>query len=408
MDDKDRGIGKQSFFVLLTELVSGSLAYIYHIVMGRMLSVEEYAVLATIISLFYILSVPSAAIQTTIAKFVSQFKAKEENEKISSLLSKSFKKLFLIALILAFLLVIFTPIISNFLHISSPIPFLILSVIVFYSFLLPIAVGAIQGLQKFNYYNLNALTFSSSKLVFAAILVLLGFGVAGALFAFVLAALAGAAILLYGLRNYLKRIKTSVFAKEIYLYSFPALIILFCLMIFFNIDLILVKHFFSPYEAGNYAVASVLGKVMFFGSTAIAMVLFPKASQLNAAKKSSLGLLKKSLLYVFIFSFLVFIAYWFFPSFIINLLLGPKYPVAIQLLPLFGLTMFFFSFCNLITYYNLAIQNKRIIFPMIFFAVMEIILLILFHSTLFTVIHVLLWTIALLFLTLLIELILLK
>lgn len=404
MNDGDRGIGKQSFFVLLTAVVAGSLAYIYHIVMGRMLSVEEYGILATILSLFYIFSVPSSTIQTTIAKFVSRFKAKEENEKISSLLFKSFKKLFLIALIFAFLLIIFSSLLSDFLHISSPIPFLILSVIVFYSFLLPIVTGATQGLQRFNYYNLNAFTFSSLKLVFAVILVLLGFGVAGALFAFVLAAVVGASLLLFGLRNYLKRIKTSVFAKEIYLYSAPTLIIFFCLMIYFNIDLVLVKHFFSSYDAGNYAVASVLGKVMFFGSTAIATVLFPKVSQLNAVKKSSLGLLKKSILYVFLFSFLVFLAYWFFPSPIINLLLGSKYPVAITLLPLFGLAMFFFSFCNVLTFYNLAIQNKRIILPMIFFVALEIILLILFHTTLLIVIQILLVTMVLLFLTLLIEL----
>ena len=42
-----------------------------------------------------------------------------------------------------------------------------------------------------------------------------------------------------------------------------------------NIDVILVKHYFSADEAGHYAALSQLGKIIIFGTGAIASVMFP-------------------------------------------------------------------------------------------------------------------------------------
>ena len=50
--------------------------------------------------------------------------------------------------------------------------------------------------------------------------------------------------------------------------------------------LILVKHFFSPHDAGIYAGLSLIGRVIFFFSAPIASVMFPVIVQKYARKEN--------------------------------------------------------------------------------------------------------------------------
>src|SRR5476649_2490100 len=52
------------------------LSYLFHVVIGRILGVERYGELATLLSLFFILNVPSLVIQTVLTKYFASYKAK--------------------------------------------------------------------------------------------------------------------------------------------------------------------------------------------------------------------------------------------------------------------------------------------------------------------------------------------
>jgi len=381
-------LAKQSLTMIAVTFVAGAISYFYHIVMGRMLSVSDYGVLASIISIVYILNVPAGTIQATIAKFVAEFKAKGKEEKISALLSKSFKKVLFFALLLFFAIILVSPLLGSFLHISSFTPLLVLAFVAFSSLLVPVGLGALQGLQKFGSYNVYSLVGSSSKIFFAVVFVWIGFGVSGALFAFVVSSLLGAIPIIFSLKGYFKKSLEAVEAKKVYLYSIPTMVSLFFFMLLFNIDLILVKHFFSSFDAGIYGAASTLGKVMYFGSLAVVTVFFPKIASAKSVGEKTSSLLKKAMLYSGIFCLLVFLAYLFFSKQIILILLGEKFLLSASLLPLFGFAMFLFSFSNVLVYYFLALGNKRLPFILAFFVVLEIALIIIFHRSLFLVLQI--------------------
>jgi len=69
-------------------------------------------------------------------------------------------------------------------------------------------------------------------------------------------------------------------------YGFPALLTVAGLTSLYTSDVILVKHFFSSYEAGLYSALGMMGKIIFFASSAITTAMFPIAAEKYAQKKN--------------------------------------------------------------------------------------------------------------------------
>ena len=134
---------------------------------------------------------------------------------------------------------------------------------------------------------------------------------------------------------------------------------LLCFAMLTNIDLVLVKHFFGSSQAGHYAAASIVARIILFLPGAIAMVMFPKTSELYALSKESRPVLKKSLLYTAVLSGGVLLLYLTIPSLIVKFFFGSEYILTIPLIGIFGLAMFFFSLTNILFFYQLSVHQLR-------------------------------------------------
>jgi len=91
--------------IFSSQLISGSLVmgvgtviggggnYLYHLLMGRMLGPIDYGILASLISLSYLLGIPMGTLGLVIVKFVSAFKGKKDFGSIGALFKIGFKKI---------------------------------------------------------------------------------------------------------------------------------------------------------------------------------------------------------------------------------------------------------------------------------------------------------------------------
>src|SRR3989344_3569793 len=68
------------------------LAFLFHFYMGRVLGPADYGTLGVLLSIGYIMGIFLNTLQTSIAKYVAQFKAKKEIEKVSFLLARSIRR----------------------------------------------------------------------------------------------------------------------------------------------------------------------------------------------------------------------------------------------------------------------------------------------------------------------------
>ncbi len=399
--------------MFLAVAVYNIINLLYQLYMVRNLSPVDYGVLNSLFSILVIVSIPSGTLQTVVTKFISTYSAFNNHEKINFLLYSLTKKTFVFSLFALLVLIFGSRSIAGFLRIASPQLVIVLGVVTFFTILLPLTQGGLQGLQKFGYLGLTMTINGGLKLLFGIIFVSIGFGVMGAMSALVIATFAGLVLSFILLSSVLPRplalipgillVKSNnpaseINFSEIYRYFYPVATVFFCFMILTNIDVVLVKHFFEPLEAGYYSIAQMAGKIILFLPIAITMVMFPKISKLYAEAKSTWHLLRKGLFYAGVLCGLAALICLLFPALIIRLLSGEEHLHCIGLVRMFSVTMVFFALVYVLLFYHLSIHRLDFIYPLVLITVLQIFAIVLFHRNLSHVLYIMCCSAVLLFL----------
>jgi O-antigen/teichoic acid export membrane protein len=365
-------------------LIGGGCDYLFQIIMGRNLGPESYSELNALLSIFYIVSVPTQTIGTFLARYTSKFKAEGNEGGIAWLMRKVLVYALVVGVLIALGLLLAMPYLTKFISLTSTLPVFILMVGVLVVMLAPVGYGPTQGLQRFHLSGAYGISGSAGKLVFGLLLTAAGFGVAGAIGGVVIGSFFAMVVGLVAVRDYLKRARVPVSKDETsvmgrYLLTVMAAITGWAILI--NIDIFLARQYLPPYEAGLYSVASILGKVIFFLSGGVCSVLLPKVSDYNARKKRTIEVMRVSALLTFAITIVVAIAYLLFPVPILNFLYGGVYVDAAPALSILGLAMVFFSLCGLFLNYGLAIASKAYVVMFSIFTVLQVALIVMFHDS---------------------------
>jgi O-antigen/teichoic acid export membrane protein len=178
------------------------------------------------------------------------------------------------------------------------------------------------------------------------------------------------------------------YISGVYQYFLPVGITLLCFMVLTNIDLILVKHFFTPVEAGYYSIAQVVGKIILLLPIPVVTATFPKLSSLEGQEKRGLLILRKSLIMVLFLCVVVILLGFLFPSLIIRILSGRLYIECIPLVRFFCINMSLFSLVLILLYYHLSRGKSTFLYPLCFLTIIQTGLIVLYHNTLVQVLVV--------------------
>jgi O-antigen/teichoic acid export membrane protein len=389
---------QQGAIMFVASSLSNAMNYLLHVFMSRMLGPAEYGVFTSLLGLYLIVATPEGILPTVTAKYVSQFHALGETHRVGGLLTDVLKWVTLAGTLAAALIALASPYLASYLQIPSPVPVLVVATMLLIGALQPIATGALQGLQKFWALGGIGLLGTGSRLLFGVGLVYLGLGASGALAASTLSGIVVFAVALIPLAYLFRQgskgaaVETGhgLTARDVLSYSGLVLVGLACFTALTNVDLVMVKHYFSPTEAGYYSAASVLAKIILFFPGAVACVMFPKTSERHALNQDPAGIARTALLAVAVLSCGLLLAYFLFPSLLVKVLFGPGYEATIRLVGIFGVPMALYALVNLLLSYYLSIRNARFIWLLVGSTALQVVLLSLFHTTLLQVITVLL------------------
>ena len=133
---------KHGSMIFSAYVISFVFAYFFHAYMARALGPEDYGILGSMLSLFYIFSVPSVVITTILTQIISEQKGKEDYGKIKSILLISTKKLAYIGLAIFLMLIFLSPLLKNILNLPSEIPVIVLGFSLIFITILPSPRGA--------------------------------------------------------------------------------------------------------------------------------------------------------------------------------------------------------------------------------------------------------------------------
>jgi len=370
--------------------------FIYRIALVRLLTIDEYGVLNSLISFSFIFSPFIAPFRPALSKSLAEYIERNELGQAKFVIKRARRDLMCFSVLILAVFLLSSGYIADYLNIDNLYYVILLGALVAVSIIVAVPQAFLQGAQLFNYLAGISALAAFIKLASGLGLVYLGFAVSGGLWGFIIyplfvfivgTVLTNKYFIREGMEE-LRPIKVSM--SPIYKYFIPTGLLLGSFLALTSMDVVLVRHFY-PEKAGIYSVAQMAGLIIFFLPGTIAMVIFPKVAAARARQADSFSLLKKSLVLVAGFCLLGVLAFGIFPTGLLHIITGKPNPRSIELVPWFTLAMSFHALTMLVLFYHLASHNTRIVIPMVLLAAAEAATIYLYHPTLISILYILLF-----------------
>lgn len=283
-------------FVMAATLAGMVLNMLCRIALGHHLTSEQYGVMDSMIYSTALIGLLLGAVQLGIIRYVAGSIAQGKPEMAGAILLRATRDLLVVYGIGFLVLVLAMGQIQDFLQLSSPWP-VYASAFMFFSSLIWMATAAgLQGAQRFVWMGAASVVCGVARIVLVGLFIVMGLGASGALLVFAGANCVVVGIGVYAIRDMLsKRSREPIDIGPVYRYVFPTMAMLFVLTGLSSIDLPVVKHFFPPELAGQYARVGSVGRIGVFLVGSLITVLFPKVAAATASEKDSLKLLVKAI-----------------------------------------------------------------------------------------------------------------
>lgn len=354
-------------------MVGNVLNYAFHLVLGRMVSINVYGEVESLVSLINIISVPAMTLSMVAMKYSAVAKAENDVHGTFEIVKYLTKKVFIYGIPIFLALVVMTPYFKNFLKIEESLPIIFIWLIMLISFFSSISSGVLTGWQKFKDISWIGIWGTIAKLMSMVILVKIGFGLSGAIGSFLIAGLISYAISLVALKFIVVENKDSgshtalsnVDFKSIAKYVMPAFVATLVINILGNVDMVIAKHNLDAVVAGQYGALTIVSKVIFFGTGIIGTVLFSMAAENSHKKGNSLAILRNASYLVSLVSLSATVIYFIFPEVVLSILFGSKYVDVAGYLGWFAILVTLYSFLNLIVQYLMSIHQTKAAYGML-------------------------------------------
>ena len=373
-----------SAFLFGGMLLSNAIAYVYLMVLARLMSPEDYGSLVTLTSVSFLLTVVMRTIQAWVIKAITANRDAYA-EYLRSVFVVSMRILVLLGVISMVGSWFLSSWLADFIHLRTVTPVIMLSFYVFSSFLVPVPRGILLGLDRFYGASLTAVLEPVARLVAGVALVTWGLGVTGAVTAYTIGNLTALLIGLILIRSILTRPRHEALldarSDGLDRYAVLVLIINACLMILMSVDQIAVRHFFSGQVAGNYAVAFLIGRVLSMSAVALGWVVFARSATLAPDHPSHARVLAKALALTGIISIVVVGGCLLAPDLAVRVMGGAKFNIADDYVGRVVIEMTLFAFINVQAYYHISLKRTEVIWPLCLSVGLVITLLARYHAS---------------------------
>ncbi len=379
-----------SFYIMVAGTTGGFLAAIFNFFLVRKITPEEYGIFISLISFSGLITIPSQSITVSIVQYASPFLSKKEIKKASFLYTASLKYIGILSICLFIFFIAFSKFFAGFLHINNIYYLWVAALIISLGYFGIINMAFLQSLLKFKFLAIVGFAGNVTKLVLGVALVLLGFRVYGALATVIVVGLIPIISGFFPLWFIIKseKEKPVLSKRDVFSYAIAVSIISLSLTSFTSTDVILVKHFFSPTQAGLYSGLSLVGKVIFYLTAPITMVLFPLVIKKMHEGVDFIKTFYLALFLVLVPSVAISLFYFIFPKFTIIFFLGGKsYLTLSPYVGLYSIFLVIFCLLNVTITFLLSLKKTSVVFPMLLGTISQIVCIYLFHKNFFQVIY---------------------
>lgn len=373
----------------LSALVVNVGNYGFNLLLGRWLGPAAFSDLSLIITLFLGLTFVTTGLQQTAAKFAASYAGQDSVQGISNVRTWLWKRAVGVGIVAMLALTLGAPLWQSFFNTDSPALFICLGLAIPFYFAQGVDRGVLQGQTRFDRLSSSYQAEMWTRLLIAFILVALGWGAFGGGVALALSVLATWVVARAAGQGLPVSLAPTDVEKSQYNRLIRAIILAeIGLILINNSDVLLVKRFFEAEQAGYYAALSLIGRVVFFATSAASITLFAQAAQRQARGEAHRHLLWRTLMMVGGLSFAIVLACALMPNLIVRILFGEAYLAISGLLWQYAFSTALFSACNVIINYQLSLGHQRGALLSLAAGILQVLLISLFHATLAQVVLV--------------------
>jgi len=263
-----RVLGGSIIMLLGSGLVS-VVNFGYNVAVARLLGPAAFGHAAAAVTLLMLVSAITLSFQLVCAKFVAR---NETDAGKASVYSTLTKRAWRVGIALGSALLLCSGFVARYLNLPSPWIVILLALGI--TFYIPLGVkrGGLQGTCTFSRLSWNFILEAVAKFVGALLLIHFGYGVFGAVLAISLSV-----VLAYFFPAVPQELKVRA-TRELpasFGEGMQAIVFFTGQVVINNVDILLVKHFFSSEQAGIYAAIALVGRVIYLSSWSVVSAMFP-------------------------------------------------------------------------------------------------------------------------------------
>ena len=381
---------RQGSLVLGGVLVANLFNYLFYMLIGRVVGVEAYGVVVALVSALLVASAPANVAQIVVARIAADLGSGADRPALRRLAQSATRIAALFGAVLAVIALLARDELSAYFHIGDPLAVLITGIALAMFAVTTVQRGMLQGSLLFADFSASIAVESCTKVIFGIALAL-RFGADGALAglalgialslaynAWAFARAFGPPVAGAGLRRgQISRIIAGVAAGQI------------TITILSFYDTVVIKHAFDAHAAGLYAAATLVGRAVLAAIVFVPTIIMPKATARVNAGLSPLPLLGAAF---GVAAVLVLIAIGItaaVPAFVIGTLAGHAFRAAAPLAMPYALAAGLLSLANVSIAYKIGLHRYDFIVPVILAALVEIVVVCLWHPSALAVVYTL-------------------
>ena len=317
-----------SVMVVLT-LAASAVNYASNVIFSRLLAPAEFGDLTAILAFAVIASVPTGAAQTIIAQRVARNVAEGNTEQLRWLIRHALGHVVAISAMVGLLYALALPLVIQLLEIRAPGPAIALLPLLMLMFIIPVALGVLQGMDRFIAFGLMTLAIAVSRIAFGVPWAVAGGGSGGAVGGQAIGLAVVLVVAAWILRGHLMPRGTGAATAGLKRRPTPAAISASAAFVAFavisNLDILLAKLFLNPYDVGLYAALATVSKVVIFLPAAVAIAMVPNAARAQHSPAASRRVLRIAAVLVFVTALIAAVPAALAPDLVIKGMFGGDY-----------------------------------------------------------------------------------
>ncbi|MEI6149127.1 MAG: glycosyltransferase [bacterium] len=339
---------------------------LFQVAMMRMLNPADFGVLSAMFGVLMAVGMPLGALGGTVTHYTAHFMARQEQEKIKAMMVGVGRDLLIPSALMIGAVALWQRQWMEFLRLDGAGPLYFAATIMVVGFYIAVPTAVLTGVQAFEWAATIGNSWAVIRLVTGLLLVLAGLGVAGGLTAHLVGVLAGGVGAVLICRSILGRAWPKAERPAgLYRYMVGYMGAFAAYGLLANADVVLVKHYFHADQAGLFAKAAMVARIVFFLPSPVAAAMFPKVTSAGESSQASRRTLFKGMALAGLIVGAAGMVCLALPGLILRILAGGVHPGQVAWVRGMVVALAPLTMVMLILNYELAQRRFRITIPLV-------------------------------------------